>query len=57
MNTLKKLKLDKLVDVVVCGDDAGAMPKPHPHNALSICRLLDVDPLVSFSNILLIFVF
>ncbi|VDN58720.1 unnamed protein product [Dracunculus medinensis] len=45
MNTLKKLKLDKLVDVVVCGDDAGAMPKPHPHNALSICRLLDVDPL------------
>lgn len=34
--------------MVVCGDDAGAMPKPHPHNALAICRTLDVDPQVMF---------
>lgn len=30
--------------MVVCGDDAGSMPKPHPHNVLSICRTLDIDP-------------
>lgn len=48
MNTLKRLQLEDHVDMVVCGDDAGSMPKPHPHNALSICRTLDVDPQVSF---------
>lgn len=36
--------------MVVCGDDAGSMPKPHPHNALSICCALDVDPQVSESS-------
>ncbi|VDK86924.1 unnamed protein product [Litomosoides sigmodontis] len=44
LNTLKRLQLEDHVDMVVCGDDAGSMPKPHPHNALSICRTLDVDP-------------
>ncbi|VDM30144.1 unnamed protein product [Toxocara canis] len=44
MSTLRTLQVDRFVDVVVCGDDAGAVPKPHPHNALSICRELDVDP-------------
>uniref|UniRef100_A0A0N5AKX0 Phosphoglycolate phosphatase n=1 Tax=Syphacia muris TaxID=451379 RepID=A0A0N5AKX0_9BILA len=42
---LKRLNVEHLVDVVVCGDDAGTMPKPHPHNALSICRQLNVDPM------------
>uniref|UniRef100_A0A915C401 Uncharacterized protein n=1 Tax=Parascaris univalens TaxID=6257 RepID=A0A915C401_PARUN len=44
LKTLKTLQVEHFVDVVVCGDDAGAMPKPHPHNALSICRVLDIDP-------------
>lgn len=42
--TLKRLDLEKFVDVVVCGDDHGALPKPNPHNALSICRALNVNP-------------
>ncbi len=37
---LEKLELTDLVDVVVCGDDKGAKPKPNPHNALEICRAL-----------------
>ena len=49
ITTLKSLDLEKFVDVVVCGDDNGAQPKPNPHNALSICRALDVDPEVSIS--------
>lgn len=44
LTALRQLQLEDHVDMVVCGDDAGAMPKPHPHNALSICRSLDVDP-------------
>uniref|UniRef100_A0A914S4M4 Uncharacterized protein n=1 Tax=Parascaris equorum TaxID=6256 RepID=A0A914S4M4_PAREQ len=48
LKTLKTLQVEHFVDVVVCGDDAGAMPKPHPHNALSICRVLDIDPQVAF---------
>jgi phosphoglycolate phosphatase len=44
MNTLRSLDLEKYVDIVVCGDDDGALPKPHPHNALSICRALKIDP-------------
>ncbi|VDO45652.1 unnamed protein product [Brugia timori] len=44
LTTLRRLQLEDHVDVVVCGDDAGSIPKPHPHNALSICRALDVDP-------------
>uniref|UniRef100_A0A1I8E901 Uncharacterized protein n=1 Tax=Wuchereria bancrofti TaxID=6293 RepID=A0A1I8E901_WUCBA len=46
LTTLRRLQLEDHVDVVVCGDDAGSIPKPHPHNALSICRALDVDPQV-----------
>lgn len=49
MTALRQLQLEDHVDMVVCGDDAGAMPKPHPHNALSICRTLDVDPQVCLS--------
>ncbi|MCP9266103.1 Pyrophosphatase PpaX [Dirofilaria immitis] len=44
MTTLRRLRLEDYIDMTVCGDDAGSMPKPHPHNALSICRALDVDP-------------
>uniref|UniRef100_A0A183H609 HAD hydrolase, family IA, variant 1 n=1 Tax=Onchocerca flexuosa TaxID=387005 RepID=A0A183H609_9BILA len=44
LTTLQRLQLEDYIDMVVCGDDAGSMPKPHPHNALSICRMLDVDP-------------
>ncbi|KAI6188201.1 hypothetical protein M3Y98_00328600 [Aphelenchoides besseyi] len=44
MNALQSLGLEKYVDLVVCGDDDGSLPKPHPHNALSICRVLGVDP-------------
>ncbi|KAL3982010.1 Haloacid dehalogenase-like hydrolase family protein [Acanthocheilonema viteae] len=44
LNTLRHLQLEDHIDMVVCGDDAGSIPKPHPHNALSICRMLDVDP-------------
>lgn len=44
LTTLKSLDLEKFVDIVVCGDDHGALPKPNPHNALSICRALNVDP-------------
>ena len=47
---LKRLKIDNLVDLVICGDDIGAVPKPHPHNALSICRELDVVPIVIFNQ-------
>uniref|UniRef100_A0A7E4ZWJ4 HAD-like protein n=1 Tax=Panagrellus redivivus TaxID=6233 RepID=A0A7E4ZWJ4_PANRE len=42
--TLKSLDLEKYVDIVVCGDDAGTEPKPSPHNALAICKALNVDP-------------
>ncbi|CAG9531818.1 unnamed protein product [Cercopithifilaria johnstoni] len=44
LNALRCLQLEDHIDMIVCGDDAGSMPKPHPHNALSICRTLDVDP-------------
>uniref|UniRef100_A0A0R3S4U2 HAD family hydrolase n=1 Tax=Elaeophora elaphi TaxID=1147741 RepID=A0A0R3S4U2_9BILA len=44
LTTLRRLQLEDHIDMVVCGDDAGSIPKPHPHNALSICRTLDVDP-------------
>lgn len=44
LTALRQLQVIDHVDMVVCGDDAGGMPKPHPHNALSICRTLDVDP-------------
>ncbi|KAE9556361.1 hypothetical protein FO519_000401 [Halicephalobus sp. NKZ332] len=44
ITTLKSLELEKFVDIVVCGDDRGTQPKPNPHNALSICRALNIDP-------------
>ncbi|KAI6240868.1 hypothetical protein M3Y99_00394700 [Aphelenchoides fujianensis] len=44
MDALRSLGLEQYVDLVVCGDDNGSLPKPHPHNALSICRVLGVDP-------------
>ncbi|EFO24938.1 hypothetical protein LOAG_03545 [Loa loa] len=44
LTTLRRLRLEDYIDMVVCGDDAGSIPKPHPHNALSICRTLNVDP-------------
>jgi phosphoglycolate phosphatase len=44
MTALRSLDLEKYVDIIVCGDDQGALPKPHPHNALSICRALNIDP-------------
>uniref|UniRef100_A0A915NB30 Uncharacterized protein n=1 Tax=Meloidogyne javanica TaxID=6303 RepID=A0A915NB30_MELJA len=42
--SLKSLCLERFVDFVMCGDDAGSKPKPNPHNALHICRELGVDP-------------
>ncbi|VDM95982.1 unnamed protein product [Thelazia callipaeda] len=47
LNALRKLEIENYVEMVVCGDDAGAVPKPHPHNALSICQTLDVDPKIN----------
>uniref|UniRef100_A0A914CNQ6 Uncharacterized protein n=1 Tax=Acrobeloides nanus TaxID=290746 RepID=A0A914CNQ6_9BILA len=44
METLNKLGLRNYIDFVVCGDDKGTKPKPHPHNALKICETLNVDP-------------
>jgi len=44
MTALKSLELEQFVDIVVCGDDSGSLPKPNPHNALSICRTLGVNP-------------
>lgn len=46
-NTIAMLRwfnVEDLVDIVVCGDDPGSKPKPHPHNATSICRALHVAP-------------
>ncbi|KAJ1350841.1 hypothetical protein KIN20_006736 [Parelaphostrongylus tenuis] len=46
-NTVSMLRwfdVEDLVDIVVCGDDPGSKPKPHPHNAKSICRVLQVAP-------------
>ncbi len=37
---LHKLDIANLVDIVVCGDDHDAQPKPRPHNALKICNTL-----------------
>ncbi|CAD5217171.1 unnamed protein product [Bursaphelenchus okinawaensis] len=44
LTALKSLGLEQYVDLVVCGDDSGSQPKPHPHNALNICKILGVDP-------------
>ena len=44
MSTLKALGVERMVDLVVCGDDNGSKPKPDPDNALFICRQLGVHP-------------
>jgi len=44
MGTLRSLGLESFVDIVMCGDDTGSLPKPNPHNALKICKALDVHP-------------
>ncbi len=41
---LERESLSRLVDFVVCGDDPESKPKPDPHNALRICRELNVAP-------------
>lgn len=41
---LKSLKAESYVDMVVCGDDPEAVPKPAAHNALMICNYLGVPP-------------
>uniref|UniRef100_A0A1I7ZKV1 HAD-like protein n=1 Tax=Steinernema glaseri TaxID=37863 RepID=A0A1I7ZKV1_9BILA len=44
VGALRSLGLEEYIDLIVCGDDDGAKPKPNPHNALAICRALNVDP-------------
>jgi choline dehydrogenase len=51
LTALKSLGVEEYVDLVVCGDDKNSIPKPDPYNALSICRLLGVDPQVSSNNL------
>ena len=41
---LDRERLTPLVDAVVCGDDATSKPKPDPHNASELCRMLNVRP-------------
>ncbi|VDM76973.1 unnamed protein product [Strongylus vulgaris] len=41
---LQRFGIEKLVDIIVCGDDPGSKPKPHPRNADYICRSLRVPP-------------
>jgi len=40
---LERLHLEELVDIVVCGDDKVSKSKPDPHNAIYICRELNVN--------------
>ncbi|CCD66644.1 Phosphoglycolate phosphatase [Caenorhabditis elegans] len=40
---LKRMNVDHLVDMIVCGDDKNTAPKPSPHNAIKICKHLGVD--------------
>ena len=40
---LERLSLSHLVDMVVCGDDAVSVSKPDPHNALHICKELNIE--------------
>lgn len=48
LTALKALGLEEYIDLIVCGDDKDSLPKPHAHNALSICRQLGVDPREAF---------
>ena len=41
---LERLNLSHLVDIVVCGDDDVSVAKPDPHNAIHICKELNIDP-------------
>lgn len=41
---LASLDATKYVDMLVCGDDPDAVPKPAAHNALKICEALGVAP-------------
>ena len=40
---LERLNLSQLVDIVVCGDDKVSVSKPDPHNAIHICKELNID--------------
>eukprot|EP00092_Neocalanus_flemingeri_P087214 GFUD01110015.1.p1 GENE.GFUD01110015.1~~GFUD01110015.1.p1 ORF type:complete len:333 (+),score=92.15 GFUD01110015.1:15-1013(+) len=40
---LETLHLQEFVDIVVCGDDKVSKCKPDPHNAIYICKELNVD--------------
>ena len=41
--TLRKLKVDKFVSAVLCGDDEHVPPKPSPEQIHHICDMLGVD--------------
>ena len=38
------MMLEPYVDMIMCGDDPKGKPKPNPHNALHICKELNVSP-------------
>merc|ERR1712106_369584 len=40
---LERLSLSHLVDIVVCGDDEVSLARPDPHNAIHICKELNID--------------
>jgi len=40
---LERQNLVQLVDIVVCGDDKVSVSKPDPHNAIHICKELNID--------------
>lgn len=44
LSMLHEFGVEHMVDFVVCGDDIGTQPKPSPHNAITICKALGVDP-------------
>ncbi|KAK4475945.1 hypothetical protein MN116_001184 [Schistosoma mekongi] len=44
IHALRVLDISHLVDIIVCGDDPGRLPKPHPDNAKFICEKLHVLP-------------
>ncbi|CAL8073233.1 unnamed protein product [Calicophoron daubneyi] len=44
MNSLRSLDLLHLVDIIICGDDVGCVPKPAPYNAHKICKQLGIPP-------------
>mmetsp|Transcript_32 Transcript_32/g.115 ORF Transcript_32/g.115 Transcript_32/m.115 type:complete len:322 (+) Transcript_32:214-1179(+) len=44
LQTLKWLKIDHLVDLVLCGDEEHCAPKPSPEQIYHICEQLGVDP-------------